>query len=309
MSQFVRLRVTLPVLLLLLLALATSPTIAQENPPDSVIVSLDIEKFVSVDGITWSDADAAPGPNTSLNTEVQFRMIVTNDGNVPLVNLTLSDDNFDVSGCPLPQTLAPGAFFECVVGPFPAVAGQHINVATATATNEDGTTTAADSDSAHYFGGEPEPEATPEPEITAEPEATPEPESGGDLPVTLVIEGPVLSININIITIYGFEIELAPDDPLLTVIQIGDNIRVSGDAADTADTLIIVAVTIIIVDDDLAVDFDTGEVWRDDGECSNPPPPWAPARGWRAKCERGEHPGGGDRDWDDYDDDDDDDDD
>jgi hypothetical protein len=26
------------------------------------------------------------------------------------------------------------------------------------------------------------------------------------------------------------------------------------------------------------------QVWRDDNECGNPPPPWAPAHGWRRKC-------------------------
>ena len=31
----------------------------------------------------------------------------------------------------------------------------------------------------------------------------------------------------------------------------------------------------------------TGEAWRDRGNCSNPPPPWAPAHGWRRRCEGG----------------------
>jgi hypothetical protein len=28
-----------------------------------------------------------------------------------------------------------------------------------------------------------------------------------------------------------------------------------------------------------------GQVWRDEGNCDNPPPSWAPAHGWRLRCE------------------------
>ncbi|NWF70225.1 MAG: hypothetical protein HXY40_14155, partial [Chloroflexi bacterium] len=36
----------------------------------------------------------------------------------------------------------------------------------------------------------------------------------------------------------------------------------------------------------------TGEVWRDDGSCNNPPPDWAPAVGWRQRCQgQGTPPG------------------
>jgi hypothetical protein len=38
---------------------------------------------------------------------------------------------------------------------------------------------------------------------------------------------------------------------------------------------------------------DSGEVWRDDGSCNNPPPPWAPANGWRRRCESGNGNGNG----------------
>jgi hypothetical protein len=71
----------------------------------------------------------------------------------------------------------------------------------------------------------PEPAATEEPEITAEPEATEEPI---DEDAIIVIEGPVQNINVNIITIYNFNINVAPQNPVLNLIQIGDVVRVEG---------------------------------------------------------------------------------
>ncbi len=144
----------------------------------------------------------------------------------------------------------------------------------------------------------PPPEVTPEitPEITPEvtPEITPSPEQT-EIPteIYIVIEGPVQVIVNNVIIIYGFEIELDDDDPILTVIQIGDIIRIEG--VDTG-TIIIASVIIIV---NVEVYIENGEVWRGDN-CQNPPPPWAPAEGWRRRCE-----GGGDNDDDDDDDDDD----
>lgn len=128
------------------------------------------------------------------------------------------------------------------------------------------------------------PEATPEmtPEATPEstPEATDEPDD--DLPITIVIEGPVQNININIITIYNINIELEEDDPNLTIIQVGDMVRIEGNTQSRDNTIIIIAVTVIVVNVD--IDVSTGEIYRDDGSCNNPPPPWAPANGWRRRC-------------------------
>ncbi|NWF70231.1 MAG: hypothetical protein HXY40_14185 [Chloroflexi bacterium] len=134
---------------------------------------------------------------------------------------------------------------------------------------------------------------TPTPEATSTAEATPEttatPEDDGDLEITIVIEGPVQAININIITIYDIDIEVEADDPLLLVIQVGDIVRVEGTFSTDGDfdltgTVVIMAITIVIVDVDVVI-VDDGTVWRDDGSCANPPPPWAPANGWRRRCE------------------------
>ncbi len=111
--------------------------------------------------------------------------------------------------------------------------------------------------------------------------------------VTGAIEGPVEDINSNVITIYGIEIVIDEDDPLLAVIVVGDVIRVEGDfdgtAIDASD------VVVVGVGGEAVEIFtnDTGEVWRDDGSCNNPPPDWAPAIGWRRRCQGGAAPGGG----------------
>lgn len=126
------------------------------------------------------------------------------------------------------------------------------------------------------------------PTVTPQATAT----SIDDDAVIIVIEGPVQEININIITIYDIDIVLAPDDPLLTVIQIGDVIRVEGAIDDDGPTIVIIAITIIIIDVDVFIG-DDGSVWRDPGDCGNPPPDWAPANGWRRRCEGGGGNSGG----------------
>ncbi|MEZ4670781.1 MAG: hypothetical protein R3E39_22990 [Anaerolineae bacterium] len=126
------------------------------------------------------------------------------------------------------------------------------------------------------------PQLTPEATSEATPEATSEPDDDGG--ITIVIEGPVQSININIITIYNINIQLDEDDPNLKIIQIGDIVRIEGDSLEDNGTIIIVAVTVVIINVDINVG--TGEVWRDEGDCLNGPPPWAPAHGWRRRCEQ-----------------------
>lgn len=44
-------------------------------------------------------------------------------------------------------------------------------------------------------------------------------------------------------------------------------------------------------DGSIAVDNNGNVMWQDNGRCDNPPPPWAPARGWRARCEGQSPPG------------------
>lgn len=230
--------------------------------------AVDVEKFVSVDGgAVWHDADTAPGPSAVIGHDVQFKLVVTNNGTLPLNTIVLADPGFDLTPCVLPESLAPQDSFECVVGPVVALEGQQQNTVTVAAIAGD--TSVNDTDSAFYLG------------------------DTESLPVVIVIEGPVVEIRGNVIVIYGFEITLNPDDPVLVALRIGDNVRVDGGLADDSDVTIIIAAVVVIVDVDIYVNVpqgDTVQIWRD-GECNNPPPPWAPAHGWRAKCEYGMHPG------------------
>ncbi|MBZ0294349.1 MAG: DUF5667 domain-containing protein [Anaerolineae bacterium] len=38
-------------------------------------------------------------------------------------------------------------------------------------------------------------------------------------------------------------------------------------------------------DDSIVIGDDGQVIWRDNGSCDNPPPAWAPANGWRTRCE------------------------
>ena len=203
--------------------------------------SIDVEKFVSTDSSNWQDADTAPGLQVEPGSQVYFRFAVTNNGNVPLTGIALSDDAFDTSSCILPTSLEPGTGFECVIGPFPA-AGVHTDTATVTAIYQ--TASVADTDSANYTV------------------------NNGDIegPVIIIIEGPIQAININIITIFNINIEVDPNDPILTQIRIGDVIRVEGTSTNVNGTIIIVAVNIVIINIDYGGDTDTG------GPVVQPPP-------------------------------------
>lgn len=254
------------------------PEATAETTPEAMDDVITIEKYVATaDDITWQDADDAPGPEAPIDSDVNFRIVVTNTGTEPLTSITLADAMVDTSSCVIPETLEVDTSFECVLGPAVVAEGQNTNTATVTALAGD--TSVEASDSANYFGG-----------IIDDDSA-----SGG---VIIVVEGPVIAININVITIYDFDIVLAEDDPLLSVIVVGDIIRVEGliDELGTFETdvnitIVIVAVTIIFVDIDVFI-LD-GDIWRDSGNCSNPPPPWAPANGWRRRCEGGRGSGSG----------------
>jgi hypothetical protein len=143
-----------------------------------------------------------------------------------------------------------------------------------------------------YNNGQMSPNCTPTPPLTEEPQPTPEvsvteaaTETVSSPGTTIIIEGPVQVINVNIITIYDINIEVDDHDPVLTNIHVGDFVRVEGNAVN-GPTLIVVAVTVFVVNIDVVVSNNNVVIWQDDGRnCGNPPPPWAPANGWRRRCE------------------------
>lgn len=119
----------------------------------------------------------------------------------------------------------------------------------------------------------------------------------------MIIEGPIDQITDNVVTIYGIPIQIEPANPLLPGLSIGDIIRVEGDLQTANGVTIIIAVVITMppdknptpgintnIDTDINTNPSTGEVWQDNGNCDNPPPDWAPANGWRARCQGQDNP-------------------
>ncbi len=118
---------------------------------------IDVEKYVSIDGgVTWVDADSVTGPYLNGATVApQFKIVVTNTGNVPLTNVDVTDSVYGTIS--LDGTLAVGASAEYfVTGTW--AAGQHTNVATASGeyTDDNGNTEPdTDTDAANYYGSDP----------------------------------------------------------------------------------------------------------------------------------------------------------
>ncbi|KUO50525.1 MAG: hypothetical protein APF76_07710 [Desulfitibacter sp. BRH_c19] len=112
---------------------------------------IDVKKYVSVDGKdTWDDANSASGPETTENSDVFFKFVVTNTGDVRLTNITLTDDYFDdLDEDEIEDSLSKGSSFEYIFGPVGAANGQHKN--TATATGDYSGRTYTDTDPAHYI--------------------------------------------------------------------------------------------------------------------------------------------------------------
>jgi hypothetical protein len=89
--------------------------------------------------------------------------------------------------------------------------------------------------------------------------------------------------------IYDIEIVINPADPILTIVQVGDFVRIGGNLSVDGSEILVIAVTVTVVNVEVNVS-PQGDVWRDSGDCSSPPPTWAPALGWRARCEGGPAP-------------------
>ncbi len=106
---------------------------------------IDIEKLT--DGL--ADLDAPPGVFVEAGTTVEWTFIVTNTGNLPLSQVTASDDQLGPLTCPA-TTLAVGASMTCTATST-ATVGQHTNRATATGvdSNDD---TVTDEDDSNHFG-------------------------------------------------------------------------------------------------------------------------------------------------------------
>jgi hypothetical protein len=148
--------------------------------------------------------------------------------------------------------------------------------------------------------------ATFTPQLQRTSEQLPSPTMTPASSASIIIEGPVASIDVEsaTVTIYGFRIQLEEDAPLLEVIRVDDYLRVEGEVQTTAINSGVRQITIIAelvepsainqTDQTVFINPDSNEAWRDNGACDNPPPPWATANGWRNRCERGGSSSGSD---------------
>lgn len=111
----------------------------------------------------------------------------------------------------------------------------------------------------------------------------------------LTIEGVIEAIDGRVLTISGLEVELTEDDPLLEVLRVDDRVRIEGELVRGVHLFTVEVQTFELANPDDAdnqvEESPDGSVWRDPGNCDNPPPPWAKANGWRARCEGAESPG------------------
>ena len=114
-----------------------------------VTAAIDVEKFVSDDGVIFEDADIAPGPFIEENIDPVFKFIVTNTGTVTIDNITLVDSVLGPITIPT-TTLDPGESFEVIVTGTWA-AGQQTNTATVEGTDPDDNIV-TDDDQVFYFG-------------------------------------------------------------------------------------------------------------------------------------------------------------
>jgi hypothetical protein len=120
--------------------------------------SIDLEKATE-----GQDADRPPGPSIPVGDPVSWTYVVTNTGEVPLTEVTVTDDQGVDVDCPA-DALEPGESMTCT-GSGVAEEGQYRNVGTAVGVTPDGDD-GEDEDPSHYFGEE---EEEPEPvDLTVE---------------------------------------------------------------------------------------------------------------------------------------------
>ena len=117
--------------------------------------SIDIQKYTN-----GYDADSTPGPMILIGEALQWEYIITNNGNVDLLDITVSDDNGtpassgdDILVCSQPSLVA-GDSFSCT-REGTASTGQYGNLGSVAATIPGGSQI-NDSDPSHYFGADPD---------------------------------------------------------------------------------------------------------------------------------------------------------
>ena len=116
--------------------------------------SVDIEKFTN--GV---DADQAPGPRIKKDEDLEWRYVVTNTGNVDLINVTVTDDKVAATDIHCPDdgntdnritTLPIGVSVVCTAEG-EVEKGGYVNIGSVVGTPPEGPDV-TDTDQSHYFG-------------------------------------------------------------------------------------------------------------------------------------------------------------
>jgi len=111
--------------------------------------SIMVEKLISTDNVTFTHADTTP-IDVLQGYPVYYKFVVTNDGNVNLTGIQVTDSLYDPLPCTPPGLLQPGESYACYYGPVTAVLGTQCNYFTANATPEGGGDIVEDTDHACY---------------------------------------------------------------------------------------------------------------------------------------------------------------
>jgi uncharacterized repeat protein (TIGR01451 family) len=127
----------------------TGPDVTDSNPDNyfGSAPAIDIVKLTN-----GTDNDTAPGVLVEAGSTVTWTYVVTNTGNVPLTNVTVTDDKVGAVACPK-DALAVGESMTCTKTGA-AQAGQYTNVGTVTGTPPLGNNV-TDSNPDNYFGSAP----------------------------------------------------------------------------------------------------------------------------------------------------------
>ncbi|MDL9978791.1 DUF7507 domain-containing protein [Microbacterium sp. ASV49] len=143
--------------------------VTAENPSHYVGIepSVGIKKYTN-----GQDADTGTGPDVTVGGDVRWTYVVTNTGNAPLTNVTVTDDKVDAASIDCSGTgsnviagpLTPGASFTCAADGT-ATLGQYANTGSVTGTGPETTdvdgnsvpgATVQNEDPSHYFGIQPQ---------------------------------------------------------------------------------------------------------------------------------------------------------
>ena len=113
-------------------------TVTGRTPLDDVVSDSDpshyfgLEAAISIEKATNGfDADAPPGPPLRPGSTVTWSYFVTNNGNVAIDDISVSDDKIGPIACPQ-TTLAAGESMTCTAVTGVVLPGQYVNVATVT---------------------------------------------------------------------------------------------------------------------------------------------------------------------------------